>query len=105
MDKAVTEIIAGKGVLSKLLEEHRAEVMDLCITEYNEELHEKTLREEGRLEAEAKAEKEKREIEAKAEKERLEMLRKMIDNGAEKEFILKVGYGEEEYERVLKKDY
>lgn len=89
VDKAVGKIISGKGVLSKLLEEHRAEVMDLCITEYNEELHERTLREEGREEG--------------REEERLEMLRKMIDNGVEKEIIIKIGYCEEEYERVLKR--
>jgi hypothetical protein len=33
-----------------MLDEHRSEVVDLCITEYNEELHEKNLREEGRAE-------------------------------------------------------
>jgi hypothetical protein len=50
VDKAVKELISRRGVLSKMLDEHRSEVVDLCITEYNEELHEKNLREEGRAE-------------------------------------------------------
>ena len=54
-------------------------------------------------EAEAKAEEEKLKFKARAAEERLEMLSKMIDNGAEKEFILKVGYCEEEYDRVIKR--
>ena len=91
VEKAVKEIISRKGVLSKLLEEHRAEVVEVCITEYNEELHEKNLREEGRLEERARAEKEKREL-----------LLKMLANGADKEFVLNVGFSEEEYENVLK---
>lgn len=91
VEKAVKEIISRKGVLSKLLEEHRAEVVEVCITEYNEELHEKNLREEVRLEERARAEKEKREL-----------LLKMLANGADKEFVLNVGFSEEEYENVLK---
>jgi len=39
IDRAVKEFISKKGVLAKFLEAHRSEVLDVCITEYNEELH------------------------------------------------------------------
>lgn len=83
VDKAVTEIISRKGVLSKLLDKHRPEVIDVCITEYNEELHERTLKEEGRLEA----------------------IRKLIKKNMTKEFILDLDYTEEEYEKALKQGF
>ena len=50
VDGAVRYVIDCKGTLSGLLESHRSEVFDMCITEYNEELHLKTVREEGREE-------------------------------------------------------
>lgn len=36
-----------KGILAGYLSEHRAEVCEMIMTEYNEELHNKTLREDG----------------------------------------------------------
>ena len=64
------------------MKKHRAEVIDVCITEYDEELHERTLRAESIAEGELIA------------------IRKMIDAGIEKEVILKM-YSEEEYKKAL----
>ncbi len=61
----------------------------MCITEYNEELHEKTLREQGRLEGEKNANK--------------KAIRKMIMLGKTKENILEI-YSIEDYEEALKND-
>ena len=44
---AVTDCI-GKGILTEYLTKHRSEVCDMILTEYNEELHNRTLREDGR---------------------------------------------------------
>ena len=64
------------------MKKHRAEVIDVCITEYDEELHERTLRAESIAEGELIA------------------IRKMIDAGIEKEVIL-IMYSEEEYKKAL----
>ena len=54
VDSAVKTFILKKGILSDFLEKHRAEVLDMCITEYNEELHinneKKISHNEGRIE-------------------------------------------------------
>ena len=65
----------------------------MCITEYNEELHEKTLREQGRLEGILEGEK-------NANKK---AIRKMIKLGKTKESILEI-YSLEDYEDALKND-
>ena len=39
-----------KGILAEYLKEHRAEVCTMIMTEYNEELHNRTLKEDGRAE-------------------------------------------------------
>lgn len=53
VDKAVLTCIDRKGILSGMLEAHRAEVVDMLLTEYNEEEHMESVfnngREEGRL--------------------------------------------------------
>ena len=77
-------MISIKGVLSEFLEKHRAEVIDVCITEYNEELHERTLKEEVKLEG-------KLEAETKAAEDRLKIISNMIATGTDKSYILKVG--------------
>jgi len=46
IDQAVTVCIEN-GILVDYLREHRSEVCDVIMTEYNEELHNRTLREEG----------------------------------------------------------
>lgn len=46
IDLAVITCIE-KGILAGYLSEHRAEVCEMIMTEYNEELHNKTLREDG----------------------------------------------------------
>ena len=49
IDNAVVACIES-GILSDFLKKHRAEVMDVCITEYNEKVFVNSIREEGRLE-------------------------------------------------------
>ena len=49
VEKAVAECIE-EGILSEFLKENQAEAIKVSIYEYNEELHFKTLREEGREE-------------------------------------------------------
>ena len=51
IDQAI-ETCIEKGILVNYLQKHRAEVSDMILTEYNEELHNRTLREEGRAEGE-----------------------------------------------------
>ncbi len=46
VDEAVKQCI-GENVLRNFLTKHRAEVMDVCLTEYNEEVFIKGIREEG----------------------------------------------------------
>ena len=49
IDRAVIHCIEA-DVLKDFLSRHRAEVKDLFLTEYDEKLHEQTLKEEGRME-------------------------------------------------------
>ena len=49
IDRAVVHCIEA-DILKDFLSCHRAEVKDLFLTEYDEKLHERTLREEGRME-------------------------------------------------------
>lgn len=57
LDQAVTECINENGPLSSYLKTHRAEVIDVCLTEYNEEevmqMFRKEIREEALMEGEA----------------------------------------------------
>ena len=56
VDKAILEQVKSKGVLSGLLRTHRSEVVDMCITEFDEEKYERTIRNEGRAEGKAEGE-------------------------------------------------
>lgn len=56
VDLAVNECIE-KDILADILRQHRAEVMNLILTVYNEKQHNKTLREEGRTEGREEGEK------------------------------------------------
>jgi len=47
VEQTVVTFIEGEGLLSGFLKLHRAEVVNMCITEYREELHLKTVRAEG----------------------------------------------------------
>lgn len=49
IDKTVQECIE-EGILGDFLLAHRAEVFDVCLTEYDEEIVKRDLREEGREE-------------------------------------------------------
>ncbi len=50
VDEVVNEYIARGGDFGSFLLAHRAEVVDMFLTEYNEERHERSLKEEGKLE-------------------------------------------------------
>ncbi len=52
IDESLKEFIKRGGEFGKMLLLHKAEVIDMCITEYDAELHEQTLREEGKIEGE-----------------------------------------------------
>lgn len=49
IDLAVRECI-GENILRDFLEQHRKEVCDMCLTEFDEKKYEDVLREEGREE-------------------------------------------------------
>lgn len=49
IEQTVVSFIERKGLLSGFLKSHRTEVVNVCITEYKEELHLKTVRAEGRI--------------------------------------------------------
>lgn len=53
VDEAVKQCIK-EDVLSEFLKKHRSEVMDVCITEYNEKSFVNGIREEGRAEGRIK---------------------------------------------------
>lgn len=80
VDKAVIHCI-NNGIMTEFLKNHRAEVMDVCITEYNEKTFVDGIREEGR------------------EEERIKAIRNMIELGLTREQILKK-YSEKEYEKA-----
>ena len=50
VEQTVVDFIERDGLLSGFLKSHRAEVVDVCITEYKEELHLKNVHAEGRAE-------------------------------------------------------
>ena len=52
----VVKTCIENGILADYLREHRAEVCEMIMTEYNEELHNKTLREDGRVAGKAEGE-------------------------------------------------
>lgn len=72
VDRAVQTACDWK-CLGKFMKKHRSEVRDLCLLEYDEELHEKTLREEGR--------------EQGREETRLETAGNFFKNGASLELV------------------
>ena len=58
IDLAVRECIE-EDILRDFLEQHRREVCDMCLTEFDEKKYEDVLREEGREEGLAKGRKKK----------------------------------------------
>ena len=84
VDKAVVDCI-NDGILADFLKNHRAEVMDVCITEYNEKTFVDGIRAEGRAEGHDEG--------------RLEAIRNMIKYGISKDIILQ-DYSEEEYQKA-----
>ena len=53
VERTVVTFIERNGLLSGFLKSHRAEVVDVCITEYKEELHLRNVHAEGRAEGRA----------------------------------------------------
>ena len=92
--KEITDVdCINYGILADFLKNHRAEVMDVCITEYNEKTFVDGIRAEGYDEGHA---------EGRAEghdEGRLEAIRNMIKYGVSKEIILQ-DYSEEEYQKA-----
>ena len=70
--KTIDECIID-GILKEFLIQHKAEMYNMCLYEFDEELHEETLREEGRME----------------ERERMKKIVKEFMNGSEPEEIAK----------------
>ena len=84
VDRAVQTACDWK-CLGKFMKKHRSEVRDLCLLEYDEELHEKTLREEGREEGREQGRQEGRE--QGREETRLETAGNFFKNGASLELV------------------
>ena len=78
VDMAIKECI-NNGILKEILLKHRAEVISMCISEYNEKVFISGIREEGR------------------EKERISTIQKMLKKNYSKEQILDLDYTEDEY--------
>ena len=83
VDKAVNECI-NEGILSEWLTKHKAEVLDMCITEYNEKLHMDDIREEGREEGRQEGREEGR------QEERVQIVFNMYSTGMSPEEIAKL---------------
>lgn len=89
VDAAIKAVISRNGLLAEFLERHRAEVKNMCITEYNEELHLRNTRLEGRLEGLAEG--------------RLEMLEKMIRRNYMDDELMELGFSMEQICEAKKK--
>ena len=89
MSKAVEESI-NENVLKQFLEVHRREVVNMCLTEFDEVKYSEIIREEGRLEGR---------MEGRLEGE-LKMLYKLLDSQilTREEAIRESGLTEEEFD-------
>lgn len=87
VDKAVTECIQ-ENVLKDVLQTHQKEVLNMCLTEFDEKKYAAIVREEGREEGRLE--------------ERLDAIRRMFTAGAGLELILSCGYSSEEIEQAKK---
>ncbi len=75
-------------ILKEFLQKHRSEVVDMCITEYNEKVFINGIREEGRQEG------------RRAEK--ISTICKLLSKGMDHDFILSMGYTDEQIEEAEK---
>ena len=89
VDKAAKRCIE-ENILSDFLRKHRAEVMDVCITEFNEKVFIDGIHEEGRAEGLAEG----------REEGRAETIRIMLQNGRTPEEI--ADFGGFEIEKIRK---
>lgn len=86
VDQAVVTCISN-GIMADFLEKHRAEVMDVCITEYNEKVFVDGIREEG------------------IAKERLSIICNMIKKGNDRKTIndlTGMNCSDDEFERAMR---
>ena len=97
IDRAVVHCIEA-DILKDFLSCHRAEVKDLFLTEYDEKLHERTLREEGRMEGIGQG------IEQGELKKAKEMAASMLKDGMEPEKVKRyAGLSDEQWDELLKR--
>ena len=87
IDKA-TDYCIRNDILKEFLEKHRREVMDVCLTEFNQERYDQMIRAEAREEGLA---------EGLAEGRRYALC-KMLQSGLSRELILSMDYSETELE-------
>ena len=90
-EKAVEECIK-EGYLADILKKSRAEVHKVCLYEFDQEKHERTVRNEGRLEGRLEGQNE----------ERKAIVERLLNNGLTKQQIVKfTGFSEQEIEQIL----
>lgn len=83
VDLSVRECIS-EGILRNLLDKERAEVIAMCLYEYNEEQHLKTVFEEGQEDGFQKGREEGR------REERVALARKMLSEGLSMETVERI---------------
>ena len=88
IDLAVRECIE-ENVLRDFLEQHRREVCDMCLTEFDEKKYEDVLREEGREEglAEGRSEERKTLLEIVQKLKEGKTPEQLVEDGMEKESV------------------
>lgn len=94
VDMAIKECI-NNGILKEFLLKHRAEVLSMCISEYNEKVFISGIREEGREQGLEEGLEQGRE--QGREEERISAIQKMLKKNYSKEQILDLDYTEDEY--------
>ena len=96
IDLAVRECI-GENILRDFLEQHRREVCDMCLTEFDEKKYEDVLREEGREEGLAEGLEKGRSEERKT---LLEIVQKLKE-GKSPEQLVADGMGKESVDSAI----
>lgn len=103
IEQSIDECIQ-KNVLKEFLKENRSEVTKVMQLDYTFE-RQLELEREAASEAASRAWEQgvERGIQRGLEQERLAMIRKMLAQGYDKQFIMQFGYTEEEYQKSMKK--
>lgn len=71
--RAAINICIEKGILTDILEKQKSEVFSMLLTEYNKKLHDKTLRNEGRMEAYSELSSQLEEKDSKLQQQELQL--------------------------------